>query len=441
MYHGRPHQRERDARGREDLLADALRVRVDVGPAPEDGALGAGLDQAVLDELPLHLGELVVERGAAAGLALLAEVVLGLVEERALAEGVARALAGLLHEVEALVDLALRIPVRFLERAVRVGRAVPGLALGPREGDLARIDLFDQARAVARDVAGAGVHHLRAEGAGEVGEVVDAERVDLERLVERRVEVDDAGHVHHGRDVAGELADQIGVDAEVRVDHVAGDGRDLGLQKGFKRRPGVLLAHRIEHRRRGDLRPEALLGGLAFLGPHQQVEVSDLGEAIEHHRHPHLAEEPRPADDAELLACENLRGNEGGGDLVGRRQRIHCSGALAHDLFAHQPVLRGPSRFAPRAGRVKRRVERRSLRGPERRRLSVRSEPARGRNYRSCSGGASVSAFSQRMPGALSVTQRSRTFMASSRWWVATTAKASMRQVPGQDWNEATAPA
>src|SRR6185437_8007914 len=114
------------------------------------------------------------ERAAAARLAARLEPRLRLVEERALAEGVLAALARLLHEVEALGDLALRIPVRSLERALRARGAVPRLALRAGEGDLARVDLLDEAGAVAGDVARARVEDGRAERLGQLAQVVDA---------------------------------------------------------------------------------------------------------------------------------------------------------------------------------------------------------------------------------------------------------------------------
>src|SRR5262249_33590191 len=131
--------------GRERLFADALRVGVDVGPAPEERPLDARIHQLVLDELALDLRELVIERLAPAGLAPLGEGVLRLVEERALPEGVVAALPRLLDEVEALVDLALRVPVGRVEGPVRRAGAVPCLALGAGERHLARVDLLDQA--------------------------------------------------------------------------------------------------------------------------------------------------------------------------------------------------------------------------------------------------------------------------------------------------------
>ena len=69
--------------------------------------------------------------------------------------------------------------------------------LGAREREaLAGLLLDDQAVAVADDVTRRRVHERRvAERLRERDEVLGAERVRVERLVERRVEVDDAGDV------------------------------------------------------------------------------------------------------------------------------------------------------------------------------------------------------------------------------------------------------
>jgi hypothetical protein len=102
-----------------------------------------------------------------------------------LTESVARAVPRLLDHVHALGDLAIRIPVLAFE------------LVGARERIVPRIGLLDEAGLGARDVAGAGVkqRHL-AQVARQGHQVLDAEGVDLQRLVERRVEVDHARHVH-----------------------------------------------------------------------------------------------------------------------------------------------------------------------------------------------------------------------------------------------------
>jgi aspartyl-tRNA(Asn)/glutamyl-tRNA(Gln) amidotransferase subunit B len=318
-----------------------------------------GLDEALFDELALHLGELVVEGRAARGLAARLEVGLGLIEEQALAKRVFAAVARGLDEIEALVDLALRIPVRAIEllaarervgaRRVAVGalgverRAVPGLALGAGEGRLARITLVDVARAVAGHVAGARVHDGHAEVPRERDQVVDPERVDLERLVERRAEVDDARHVDHRVDAPRHLGEHRGRDAEQAERDVTRDGGDLAPDEGLEGLAGVGLAQRIEAGRGDDLRPEALVGRLVFLGPDEQVHVLELGEALEQHADPHLAEEAGAADHHEALAVEHDRGPQG-------RERLERGARRGHERLLgvgqghDRPTIRKGSR-------------------------------------------------------------------------------------------------
>src|SRR4051794_26888192 len=77
---GGPHDREREPRIRDDLLADALRVRVGVGPAPELRALRAHLREAGFDVLATDLLDLDLERLARARLVASLEVRLGGIE-------------------------------------------------------------------------------------------------------------------------------------------------------------------------------------------------------------------------------------------------------------------------------------------------------------------------------------------------------------------------
>jgi hypothetical protein len=96
--------------------------------------------------------------------------VLRLIEEGALSERVLAALPRLLHEVEALVDLALGVPVRAVEAPRRLA-GDDRLARGAGERDLARVLLFDRTGAVPSDVAGARVQDRRPERQGESSSV------------------------------------------------------------------------------------------------------------------------------------------------------------------------------------------------------------------------------------------------------------------------------
>ena len=146
LDHRRPHDRERQARSEARSARRCLRVRVGVGKAPELRALHADLGQLRLDELALHLARPRPRaRCRAPAHPRSRRLLLGLVEKAALTEGVARAVPRLLDHVQALGDLAVRIPVRALE------------LVGAREREVARIVLLDEPGAAAGHVTGAGV--------------------------------------------------------------------------------------------------------------------------------------------------------------------------------------------------------------------------------------------------------------------------------------------
>ena len=300
---GRTRDRVRDPGARDDLLADALRVRVDVRPAPVGGALEAGLDEAVRHVLALDALELLFERRTDGGLASAREVLGGALEELALAERILAAALRLRDQVEAVGDLALRIP------------DVASELFGAREGVLlAGLLLEDEAFAVTDDVARRRVHQRRvAERLRERDEVLRPERVRIERLVERRVEVDDARDVHDGVDRALQV---LHVDAAEREPDVAVDRNDLLLQE--RGQPvAVDLAERIERLARRDRVPEALFARLLRALPDQEENLPDLRIAMEEEDPEDLAEESGPTEDEEPCPVELRpdieRGDRGGG--------------------------------------------------------------------------------------------------------------------------------
>ena len=137
---------------RDDLLADGLRVRVDVRPAPVRGAIEAPLDDAIGDELALHAPELGLVRGSVDGLAPRRQVLACDFGELALAERVVGAVLRLRDEIEALGDLAVGVP----------GGRVELTASRERRG--ARVLLVDGPLTAACDVARARVEHCRGPG-------------------------------------------------------------------------------------------------------------------------------------------------------------------------------------------------------------------------------------------------------------------------------------
>ncbi len=78
-------------------------------------ALHARFGEPRLDEAALHALHFSLEDGAAGRLAAVQQVLLGLVQEPALAKSIARAVARLLHHVEALGNFAIGLPVDLLE--------------------------------------------------------------------------------------------------------------------------------------------------------------------------------------------------------------------------------------------------------------------------------------------------------------------------------------
>ena len=281
-------------------------------PAPVLGPLRPPLDEPVLLVPALDLAELVVQRAAPGRLALGAEVLLGLVQERRLSEGVVGAVAHVLHQIQALPDLPLGIPVGPLQ-VVRLGERV-----------LPRVDLVDLAGPIPGDVAGRGVQEAERLVLGrqilrQGDEVLHAEGVDVQRVVQRRVEVDHASGVDEGVQGAPQLvADCLG-DPGVLLGHVSGDGRDLLAEEGLERRAGVGLADGVEDRRGGHLGPEALLRGLpdAAVLPRaladDEVDVLHVREVVEDHRQPDLAQEARAAHDEQAPALEQAVDVERGG--------------------------------------------------------------------------------------------------------------------------------
>jgi hypothetical protein len=154
-------------------------------------AFHAEVGQLPLDELALHLDDLCLEHAATRWLAALVQVLLGVIQEVALAEHVVRTVPGLLDHVQALRDLALRVPMRLVE------------LVGARKRKVTRVRLRHVASMAAGNEASAGVEQRQvAQITRQGSQVLHAESVDLERLVERRIEVHDARDVDHHVDVA-----------------------------------------------------------------------------------------------------------------------------------------------------------------------------------------------------------------------------------------------
>jgi hypothetical protein len=73
----------------------------------------------------------------------------------------------------------------------------------------------------------------------------------------------------------------------------------------------VELVQGLEGGRGGDHALEAVEGGAQRLGAQEHVDLADGGDAVEHHRQPHLAEEAGRAGEQDLTAGEGVQDREG----------------------------------------------------------------------------------------------------------------------------------
>ena len=247
-----------------------------------------------------------------------------------LAEGIVRAMPDALHEVHALGDLTLGVPVRALE-LIRSRK---------REGP--RVDLIHLARSATRHVRGRGVQEGHTElpfsrqVSGHVDQILGPEGVDVERVVQGRVEVDHPGGVHDGRERASNLRANVIRDTAKGLRDVSRNHRDLLGHHGVIRTAWVALANGLKDLRGRDLRPEALLRCLRhhtapLALPHHEVDVRHLREVMQQHGEPHLAEESRPPHDEESRAIQ-LRAH-----VEGVRHRIDQGWVLAAHRHAPSP--------------------------------------------------------------------------------------------------------
>jgi hypothetical protein len=178
--------------------------------------------------------------------------------------------------------------------------------VGSRKRKVTRVRLGHVPSVTTGDEARAGVEQRQvAEVTRQTDQVLDAEGVHLECLVERRIEVDHARDVDHDVDVTAQSIAQIRVQPAVRLDDVAGDRRHL-LAQELGEAQAVFSTQRVEHLAGGDLFVVALLRIFAALGAQGQVDVADIREAAEQERPPHLAQEAGAADHDQALAGEQL---------------------------------------------------------------------------------------------------------------------------------------
>ena len=200
-------------------------------------------------------------------------------------------------QIEAVGDLAIRIPQFFSE------------LVAPRERMNERIFFADRTFAKSRRVAGARVHQRggvvgRRERFRERDQVLCAERVRIERFVERRVEVDDARDVHDGGDRPANVRDDFFVEPTKRFADVTVDDDDLLAKECFVR-IAVSLAQRTKRLARRDRFVEARFARGRRRFSNEQVDAFELGETIKEKARENLPEKSGAAEHDDALARDD----------------------------------------------------------------------------------------------------------------------------------------
>ena len=271
-------------------------------------SIEASLDEALADEPPLHARELALVRLAVQRLPPREQISTRRLGELALAKCVLAAVLGLRDEIEPFGDLALGVP----ELGPELGR--------PGKGMRARVLLEHRTLARSGHVAGARVENRGVpQGLRERDEVLGAERVRVERLVERRVEVHDACHIDDGVDGSLELANEPLLQTTERAAHVAVDGLHPLAKEGLVAL-ATAFAQRGQRLARRHVAPEAALRRRPVLRADDEEDLANTRVAVEEHRPEHLAEKARPSEDDEACPVDDA------GDVQRLVPLLHASG-------------------------------------------------------------------------------------------------------------------
>ena len=243
-----PHDRTSDpVFGGDELLAQALRVGIDVRPTPVFGFRDPELGQPRSDPVLALPGNgevhgLVVTRVTSFREKTLARVLAKPIGERFVAGFVLDTYREPLAVVDLLVDAELGSLFAFPWEVADHGLVLP-----------------DFSRTVAGDEAGAHVHERGPfHPFGERQGVERAVHVRLERGLERRIEGHAPGGVQEHIDIVRDRLGALGGEAEVLVGDVATDDDDFLAQELIEVL-AVALAQRIERGRRGNRPPEPAL--------------------------------------------------------------------------------------------------------------------------------------------------------------------------------------
>ena len=142
------------------------------------------------------------------------------------------------------------------------------------------------------------MQQLRFEAARERGHFDDGINVGSQRLVDGREELDEAGAVDDEIDAVGPAGL---LNACIRLGGVPGPDGDLVAEEG--------AAQGCEKRREGrgieDVRFETLLGGLIAFGANEQMDLTDIGVAIEQQGEQDFAQKAIATGQQDLAAGES----------------------------------------------------------------------------------------------------------------------------------------
>ncbi len=309
---------------RDQLVAHALRVGVDVRPAPRRRPLHALASHLRPDPLLARAGHRQLQGLLVVGIAVLfAQPLPRLLPQLRQHLGV----VGQLADVGRLLGVVRHL---LLDREHR-----PRQVLVPREIAVELLVLPHLARPIAGHEAGAGVNQRRPLHAlGEGDDVLRPLDVGAQRRLQRRIEGHPPGRIDEDVDVLGHALGLLFAEAEVGLGDVAVDHLDLGGEEGGQPlRAAVPLAQGVEGRRGHHALPEPRLAVRPRAAADHDVDPSHLRVAVEQHAEQHLADEPGASEDEQVPTAEDLR------DRQGRRGGL--GGAGLHEL--HRGRFLAPS--------------------------------------------------------------------------------------------------
>ncbi len=299
-----PDDRVSQTAPRDELLADRFRIRVRVRPTPVHGALDARFDELVRHPLATSFRELRFQRSSLRGLAARQKIFLRSLEKLALTKCVVAAVLRLRDHVEAIGDFAIRIP-KFFSKLV-----------APRKRMNERFFFEDRTFAKTRRVARRRVHQRcgmirRRQRLRERDQVLRAERVRIERFVERRIEIHDARDVDHRSDGPANVFDELRIETAERLSDVTVDDDDLFAKECFvvawTRKTFGDRTKRLAGR---DGLVESCLARNRVALADQKINAFEIWETIEEKARENLPEKPRPAEDDDAFSRDERAGFE-----------------------------------------------------------------------------------------------------------------------------------